>query len=40
MVWIYVISGEIDEELRDRIFTVYKGLIDDSNIVPFVGSAW
>ena len=40
MVWIYAISGEVDDDLRDRIFEVYKGLMDDSVIVPFVENAW
>ena len=39
-MWIYVISGEVDDDLRDRVFEVYKGLMDDSVIVPFVENAW
>lgn len=26
--------------MHDRIYTVYKGLLDDSNIVPFVKNVW
>lgn len=26
--------------MHDRIYTVYKGLLDDSNIVPFVKHVW
>ena len=40
IVWIYAISTPITEELRDRIFEVYKGLMDDEIIVPFVKRAW
>lgn len=40
VVWIYVISGEFEEELKDRVFTAYKGLMDDTNIVPWVANAW
>ena len=40
IIWIYAISGEVDNDLRDRIFEVYKGLMDDSVIVPFVEHAW
>lgn len=40
IVWIFAISTEIDEELKDRIFDVYRALVDDANIVPFVKNAW
>ena len=39
-VWIYAISSKIDDGLKDRIFDVYKGLLDDENIVPYVKEAW
>ena len=39
-IWIYAISSQIDQDLKDRIFDVYKGLLDDENIVPYVKEAW
>jgi len=29
IVWIYAISTPISEDLKDRIYEVYKGLLDD-----------
>ena len=39
-VWIYTISSKIDEEIKKRVFDVYKGLLEDESIVPFVKEAW
>ena len=39
-IWIYAISTTIDEDLKDRIYEVYKGLLNDDNVVPYVKEAW
>jgi len=39
-IWIYAISTTIDEDLKGRIYEVYKGLLNDDNVVPYVKEAW